>query len=237
MNGPYMSLHSLHRSLKKMLEWPIPYWLTPLGVLIISALSWLYSLAYDFSSPPLIHWVLDKTIYLVGIIVAALLAQHIFNENALNREKRERSLQAAFELMNYIGETGHLFASAMNELQSENDTWYQVTRSRLAQIKGYTDMYFEDLIPLVTSLNKRLDEVHHALGDNIKIHLDILRKNYEQLDPIEKTYQTQKEYESKNKSKLFTFATKEGEEFVSELTELMKEVVEAHKYISSKKRI
>lgn len=237
MNGPYMNLDSLHWRLKQKLEWPIPYWLTPLGVFIISALYWLYSLAYDFTSPLLTHWVLDKIVYLGGIIGAALIAQHIFNENALAREKRERSLKAAFELTTYIGETGHLFAVAMNENLSVNDTWYQVAKSRLAQIKGYTDMYFEHLTPSVTSLNSKLDEAYRALGANSKGSIEVLKKVHQHNALIYGDRKTQKEYIDSNKSKLSSYIFNEGVIFVNELTELMKKVVEEHKNISSKKRI
>ncbi|MGK0443220.1 MAG: hypothetical protein ACJA1U_000142 [Bermanella sp.] len=157
-----MNIKDLHHKLKTYLDWPIPYWVSPVGVFLISALFWLYSKAYDFNMPSTTHWILDKIVYILGIFAAALIAQHIFNQNARNRENRERRLRRIEEvipLVESLREAAIKYNSATSETYEE---CYTAIMNKLVVIKTYLNIYFPDKTN-INDFHKYMTENNRAI--------------------------------------------------------------------------
>lgn len=164
-----------HFALKKYLDWPIPYWVSPLGIFVISAIFWLYDQAYDYAMPSTVHWVLDKTVYLGGILAAALIAQHIFNKNALNRENRERRIKKIEEVSELLPKLRLLLdeyfatCSKQND-QMINDNAFEQIMDLLQHVYTYQYLYY----PSLKTSDKIKDKLskHRSSAETLKYRTD-----------------------------------------------------------------
>jgi hypothetical protein len=152
-------MKQLHAKLKAYLDWPIPYWISPLGIFVISALSYLYSIAYDFAMPSTIHWILDKTVFLGGILMAALIAQNVFNKNAKQREDRERRLKRIEDIiviLELIRLSGMEFLDCKINSRTQQ---YRSLMGDIVKVRAFRDIYFpgrtstDELVTYVMKLN------------------------------------------------------------------------------------
>ncbi len=82
------------------------FWLSPIGFTLALLLWQLFSQGFvlTVNGWEFWKWIIDKTVYIGGIILVAFLAQKIFNENARNRENRERRLLALERMMSITGD-------------------------------------------------------------------------------------------------------------------------------------
>lgn len=92
----------LHDKLSKLLDWPIPYWITPIGLLVLVGIWQGFNWKLNTENWPFWVWALDKAITAGIILGSALYAQRVFNGNAIRREDTDRRLKAAIELTSEI---------------------------------------------------------------------------------------------------------------------------------------
>ena len=163
----------IHTALSKALNYPIPYWFTPFGIVLIAVtiLAMNYGLNWKLNTEswPFWLWAMDKLITVGTIIGAALLAQHIFNENARKRENRERRLkriESIFPVMDAIQ------AQKIEFDRSNSENYHKKMQplvSELYKIKMYQTLYFENktcVEELLDSIFKLSFEYRKYLSEN-----------------------------------------------------------------------
>ena len=91
-----------HKRLSALLDWPLPYWLTPIGILILVGIWQGFSWKLNTENWPFWLWLLDKGLTAAIVIGAALYAQKVFNRNAILREDTDRRINGAIELSTEI---------------------------------------------------------------------------------------------------------------------------------------
>ncbi len=150
------ALPHTHKNLDAFFSWPVPYWLSPLGIFIFWAawegLNW----KVNSDSWPIWVWFLDKSITIGAIFGAALLAQKIFNENARIREDRERRLkrvEKAIEISNQLRTIGRTFLNSNFEDYNEN---YAKLMDGIVFVRTFSNVYFPDK----TNISELYNAVH-----------------------------------------------------------------------------
>ena len=149
----------LHKKLKSLFNWPIPFWLSPLGILVIFSIWKGFDWKLDSTTWPIWFWALDKFITIISIIAAALIAQNIFNKNAKSRENRERRLKVIEKLI----ETTTSLNATWNQMKfkkSSEDLSNEIITltSHIIKIRSLGDTYefkiLEDLNDFQANLDK-----------------------------------------------------------------------------------
>ncbi len=133
--------------LRESFEYPIPFWFSP--IFILSLIGFWMIFKWGFESTPekweFWKWVIDKTVYIGGILFVALLAQKVFNDNARNRENRERKIKAIESCMH---ECHDLYDTIINSTKSSMDTFlirYNKAFAHYRKICGLSELYDLDL--------------------------------------------------------------------------------------------
>jgi len=149
-------IKNLYKKLDKTLSWPIPYWLTPIGVLLLVGYWYGFSWKVSTENWPVWLWLVDKGIAVGSIILAALWAQHIFNENALRRENRERRLESVIKVLEQLSELGDKLTRFYNSKTEDINPVYQDAFTQLVHISIFTKIYYPELTEDIYQCHKKL---------------------------------------------------------------------------------
>lgn len=164
---------TLNKTFSKLFSWPIPYWLTPVGVLLLVGYWYGFSWKVNTENWPFWLWLTDKGITVGSIFGAAYWAQRIFNENALNRENRDRRLNAVIDLSK---EQSKAVTECLN-IEDDYDECYELFQ--------YLALFHKNLSNSIRihqlGLNRESDNVYESIKTLGEIHKSckpILRDNH-----------------------------------------------------------
>ena len=154
-------LSHIHTALSKALNYPIPYWFTPFGIVLIAVtiLAMNYGLNWKLNTEswPFWLWAMDKLITVGTIVGAALIAQHIFNKNARKRENRERRLLKIDECLILAEELIDPIGNFLRSNDQNLEKHYIALIKQLLRLKVYDTIYFDNK----TITNKLLTTVEN----------------------------------------------------------------------------
>ena len=165
-----------HLFFNKSLSQPIPYWLSPIGILL--ALAFWHGFNWKLSSDnwPFWLWFLDKVITLLSIGGAAWWAQNIFNDKAKIREDRERRLKITQNMLantNQIDDLFHQFT--LVSLKDGQDRFYGLA-SKFNEIQSWGRLYnFQDVIGPLDALQEFLGETGASVSN---LRRDLINKSH-----------------------------------------------------------
>jgi hypothetical protein len=126
------------KRIRESLEYPIPFWLSPIFLLSIFILWGLFQASYKLTpdSWEFLKWVIERIVYVATVAGAAYWAQHRFNINARERENRERKLKHIEIMMTDISKIFNLFKKYRNN-----------------SVREMSKEYMDDITELISSLN------------------------------------------------------------------------------------
>jgi hypothetical protein len=154
-----MKISLLHAKLKAYLNWPIPYWLTPIGILLMVGMWNGFNWKLNTESWPFWLWALDKLITIITIIGAALLAQYVLNKNAQMRESRDRRLKACEHLLEYVNITGDLYVEFLKSNHENATELLSQLNVKNTHISSYGKLYLPDVYEITLKLHDHINEI------------------------------------------------------------------------------
>ena len=167
------------------------------------------------------------------VFLAMYWAQSIFNENARQRENRERRLAAADRLIAYTCETGDL---TVNFLNSNKTTGLQVLITRSAHIKAYIKLFFPELNEVASNFGNALHEISDPLDRKYLKNYEALSEQYEK-PGADQHGLSKKEYARRlinpNWLNIEHF---EEDEILNMVTAILDGLIDIHRNIECKKR-
>ena len=223
---------TLHKTFSKLFSWPIPYWLTPIGILLLVGYWNGFNWKLSTENWPFWLWLVDKGITVGSIIWAAYFAQSIFNKNALNRENRERRLKAILDLIENTTNTESDIKELINKgiLDIEHD--FEKIKNRVSYITSCIKVYFPSLNKDIRKINVDIRYLYNSFLIN-KIEKienyqsDINYQNIEKRDDLKKYYN----------QKLFIINDEDTKNLLFNIKLLTNELINIHQEIESGKAI
>ncbi len=134
-------------------------WLSPVGFIFIFLLWQLCSQAFVLTADKweFWQWIIERAIYIGAVILAALLAQHIFNKNARHRENRERRLKRIEECITIADS---LRLKALTYLRSNEDTHaesFTTLMNSIVSARTFSNVYFPNRTNIMTLFSAASD--------------------------------------------------------------------------------
>lgn len=169
----------LHKTLMRLFSWPIPYWLTPIGVMILVGYWYGFSWKVSNENWPFWLWLVDKLITVGSIVFAALLAQRIFNQNALKRENRERRLESVIKVLVQLSELGDKLTRFYNSKTEDIDPIYQDAFTQLVHISIFTKIYYPELTADIFQCHEKLTNSKTQLSNYLTSFKKQIRNEYQ----------------------------------------------------------
>ncbi len=148
------------KRIRESLEYPIPFWLSP--IFLLSLIGFWMIFKWGFESTPekweYWKWVIERIVYIVTVVGAAYWAQRIFNNNARDRENRERRLK---NIESMVADMLSMHHELMDLIWSPTDIYSQGKKIATfhESISVSSELYFPEILTAILEFRKKFDSL------------------------------------------------------------------------------